>query len=126
MIAQYETQLIYRRLDENGDMVFGQANTGHLRTLDAMAQVLKTRLAAVEGEWWEGDDGALPYFTQILAGRATEANRQAFDLLVVDRIMDTKGVVSVENIESSVENRRYSFRCTVNTVYGQVNVEVSR
>lgn len=126
MKAQYETQLVYRRMDENGDMVFGQSNTGHLSKLEAMAQVLKTRLAAVEGEWWEGDDGALPYFTQILGARGTDENRQMFDLMVIERIMDTIGVISVEDVESSIEGRKYRFKCKVNTVYGQTTAEVSR
>ena len=114
MKAQYETALGYRRLDENGDMVFGQSNTGILQDRAAMAQVLKTRLAAVEGEWWEGDDGALPYFSEILGARG------------VERIMDTIGVLSVENVESTFEHREYRFKCDVNTVYGSIQVEVSR
>lgn len=126
MKAQYETALGYRRLDENGDMVFGQSNTGILQDRAAMAQVLKTRLAAVEGEWWEGDDGALPYFSEILGARGSEENRKAFDLMVVERIMDTIGVISVENVESTFEHREYRFKCDVNTVYGSIQVEVSR
>lgn len=126
MKAQYETALGYRRLDENGDMVFGQSNTGILQDRAAMAQVLKTRLAAVEGEWWEGDDGALPYFSEILGARGSEENRKAFDLMVVERIMDTIGVLSVENVESTFEHREYRFKCDVNTVYGSIQVEVSR
>ena len=126
MKAQYETALGYRRLDENGDMVFGQSNTGILQDRAAMAQVLKTRLAAVEGEWWEGDDGALPYFSEILGARGSEENRKAFDLMVVERIMGTIGVLSVENVESTFEHREYRFKCDVNTVYGSIQVEVSR
>lgn len=125
MNAQYETQLKYRQLDENGDMTFGAGEANVLDGLDAMRQALKTRLGAVRGEWWEGDDGALPYFTEILGKRTTAANRQIIDLLIVERIMDTRGVVSVQNVESGFDGRRYHFRCTVNTVYGQLNQEVN-
>ena len=41
MKAQYETQLKYRALDENGDMIFGHGDRDFISGLPAMAQVLK-------------------------------------------------------------------------------------
>lgn len=125
MIAQYETQLRYRKVDENGDMVFGSTgDSGFLDKADAMAQVLKTRLAACEGEWWEEDPGALPWYTDILGSMVTQGRVEEIDLMVIDRIMDTVGVNSVSNIESGVEGRHYHFTCTAHTVHGDVPVEV--
>lgn len=125
MLAQYETQLKYRRIDENGDMIFGHGNADFLSDAEAMRQVLQTRLAACEGEWWEGDAGALPYFNGILGSATTDENREAIDLMVIDRIMDTRGVISVFDVESMVTNRNYSFKCKVQTVYGVIEAEVN-
>lgn len=125
MLAQYETQLRYRRFDENGDVVFGEGDTGFLSGKEAMEQVLKTRLGSAEGEWWEGDETALPWFSEMIGTTYTKERVEEFDLLVINRIMDTVGVISVSDIESGVENRRYFFRCKVQTVYGEVKAEVS-
>lgn len=126
MLAQYETNLMYRRTDENGDMLLGLSpGVAFSSHLEAMGQVLKTRLAAVEGEWWEGDYGALPYMTDILPAYATDENREIIDLMVIERIMDTVGVISVSDVVSSIENRRYTFHCNVQTVYGETTAEFS-
>lgn len=126
MKAQYETNLVCRAMDEDGDMRFGEGQNGQLHTLDAMKQVLKTRLGAVAGEWWEGDEGAIPYFDgNVLGAIANDKTKDAIDLLVINRIMDTVGVTGVSNVESSIENRRYHFTCSVQTVYGTTTAEVS-
>lgn len=125
MLAQYNTQLKYRRTDENDDMVFGVGDAAFAEGAEAMEQVIKTRLAACEGEWWEGDPGALPWFTDILGSMVTQGRKDEIDLMIIDRIMDTVGVNSVSSIESSIENRHYHFTCTVHTVHGDVPAEVN-
>ena len=125
MKAQYETQLISRRMDENGDMTFGLGESGFIHGLDAMKQVLKTRIAAHDGEWWESDSKAIPYMTDVLAAARTGANKDAIDLLIIERIMDTVGVLGVSNVQSSFEGRSYRFSCNVQTVYGETTAEVN-
>ena len=71
MLSQYETQLKYRRIDENGDVVFGGGESDFLDGKRAMEQVLKTRLGSAEGEWWEGDETALPWFTDMIGQNYT-------------------------------------------------------
>lgn len=126
MIAQYETQLKYRKVDENGDMLFGGGAADFIEGAAAMEQVIKTRLAAAEGEWWEGDDGALPWFTEIIGNTLTPDKVAEIDLMVIGRIMDTVGVNSVSDIDSGVENRKYHFSCIAHTIYGDVPVEVEK
>lgn len=125
MKAQYETQLKYRALDENGDMIFGHGDRDFISGLPAMAQVLKTRLSAVEGEWWEGDPHALPYYTEMIGAGATKKKQDAMDLMVINRIMDTVGVISVSEVNSTIQNRRYHFECKVQTIYGTTVAEVN-
>lgn len=125
MLAQYETKLKYRKQDENGDMTFGGSDADFVETAAAMKQVLVTRLGACEDEWWEGDDAAIPWFSDVLGQMVAQGKVEEIDLLVIERIMDTVGVNSVSNITSGVTNRKYHFSCTVNTVYGSIPVEVS-
>lgn len=125
MNAQYATNLKYRKRDENGDYVFGHGDDDFLYGLDAMAQVIRTRLGAMRGEWWEGDETALPYFDEILGAAATEQNKDAIDLMIIERIMDTVGVTGVSDIASSFVDRRYSFTCKVQTLYGETTAEVT-
>lgn len=125
MNATYETQLSYRLLDENGDMTFGAPSSEIISGLDAMKQALKTRLAAVKGEWWEGDRTAIPYLPDILGAVVTPRTKDTIDLMVINRIMDTIGVISVSEVNSSISNRRYHFSCNVQTVYGETIAEVN-
>ena len=125
MQAQYTTNLKYRKLDENDDMLFGHGDNDFLYGLDAMAQVIQTRLKAIYNEWWEGDETALPWFTDILGARASMFKKDEVDLMIIERLMDTIGVISVSDIESTLTNRQYFFRCKVQTVYGETTGEVS-
>lgn len=125
MNAQYTTNLKYRKLDENGDMVFGHGDKDFLYGLDAMGQVIQTRLKAIRDEWWEGDPTAIPWTTDVIGARVTTFSKDRIDLMVIERLMDTVGVNSVSDIESSFVNRRYTFSCKVQTVYGETTGEVS-
>ena len=125
MQAQYETKLIYRRLDANGDYVWGNSMNDMLSGQAAMRQVVQTRLRAIRDEWWEGDRTALPYFTDMLGGPGSQTQIQKIDLMVIARLMDTVGVLNVTGFSSSFENRAYKCSCTVHTVYGDVSAEVS-
>ena len=126
MIAQYETNLTFRRQDENGDMMFGlPPGHSHAQSLEAMGMVIRSRLAAVENEWWEGDPGALPYYTDIIGGPGSAQNIDMIDLMIVERIMNTVGVIGVSDVVSSFKNRHYSFACKVKTIYGTTKAEVT-
>jgi len=120
--ADYLNSMTYRKLDENGDYMLGvQGNM--LSGLDAITQAIKTRLRTVYGEWFQGDPTALDYFGGIL-GQKTISN-DALDLDVINRIMDTIGVLSVYGIQSSLVGRVYRFSCNVKTVYGDTTAEVT-
>lgn len=125
MMAQYETQLVYRREDENGDMVLGAYDGGFVSGLEAMRQVLKTRLYAGQGEWWEGDDTAVPWFSEVLGTMLRKNRLSEINMMIVNRIMDTVGVTGVKSISSGIVGREFHFSCTVSTVYGELPMEVN-
>lgn len=125
MIATYETDLLCRRPDANGDYMLGAGDVGFATGQEAMRLVLDTRIRSCAGEWWEGDDDAIPWMTEIIGALIPENRLEEIDLLIVARIQDTVGVLDVSNVESSLVNRKYQFSCTVATVYGDVPLEVS-
>ena len=122
MLSQYTTNLIYRKLDENGDYLFGHGFEDFVTGLEAMVQVIRTRLKANYDEWWEGDDTALPWMDEIIGGKTL--NKDEIDLMVIERLMDTVGVIRVLDITSSLVDRNYHFSCRVETVYGETTAEV--
>lgn len=122
MAVQYTESVKYRKLDSEGDYTFGHSNE-FLEGLEALTQAIKTRLKVIRGEWWEGDDTALPYMTEIL-GKAN-GDKNKLDLMVIHRITDTVGVLSVTDVKSSILGRAYSFSCKVKTVYGTTTIEVN-
>ena len=124
MRAQYESQLIYRKLDDDGSTVFGHNAQDFLTGLEAMTQVIKTRLRTVWGEWWEGDETAVPYYTEVMGAYATESNRATIDMMITRRILDTVGVLSVQDVKSYISGRDYHYSCAVNTIYGKTSAEV--
>ena len=125
MQAQYETRLIYRGLDDNGDYVWGNSMNDMLSGQNAMRQVIQTRLGAIAEEWWEGDSTALPYFTEILGAPGGVERQRRIDLMVISRLLDTVCVLKVTDFQSSYENRKYQATCNVLTVYGNIAAEVT-
>ena len=125
MQAQYETRLIYRELDENGDYVYGGGMNDFLSARQAMRQVIQTRLAAIAGGWWEGDRTAIPYYTEVRGAPGGDQRRRAIDLMVISRLLDTVCVLKVTDFQSSYENRKYQATCNVLTVYGNIAAEVT-
>jgi hypothetical protein len=98
-----------------------------LTNLDAVTQAIYTRLRHLRGEWWENRKDGLPLFQQILGQPRAEDQRRITDLLIIERINDTRGVIRVRNPEGSYDGgRAYVFTCEVETIYGPVRIEVNQ
>jgi hypothetical protein len=118
--------MIYRRLDSSGDYCFGRGKQDFVSDTNAVAQAIKTRVLLLSEEWWEDQSDGTPLFQSILGVSGTPENLSAADLIVQDRIINTQNVTEIVDFTRSYENRVYSFKCTVNTVFGTtVTVEVT-
>ena len=106
----------YRTLDKQGDYTFGRQDfrTGR----QAVAQAVLTRMRLLLGEWWENTGDGLPLFQKILGTSGSDENKNAVDLIVSRRVLETEGVLNIEKFNSAFENRRYWAVLSVNTVYG--------
>ena len=112
--------MIYRQLDDNGDYIFGHGKHAYLEGVDAVAQAIKTRLLLLYHEWWEDLEDGLPLWEKIMASSVQPSNIKAVDFIFRERIQGTTGVLSILGYESSFENRHYTFRCAVETLYGSL------
>ena len=116
----------YRRLDKNGDMVFGQGAQDFLvDSRETVAQACMTRLKLLYGEWWEDIQSGFPLWQTILGSRVTESTLASINQLYATRILGTEGVTSIESYEASFnsQSRQYSFTAIINTRYGETTIE---
>jgi hypothetical protein len=113
----------YRELDADGDYTFGQGR--FINNIEAVGQAILTRMKLLYGEWWERTDDGLPLFERILGVFVDERKRDAVDLVISERVTGTPGVRNITRFDSEFYNRRYSAQCTVNTIFGNIELEIS-
>jgi hypothetical protein len=113
--------MMYRKLDVNGDYVFGQ-QTGnfYIDQVEAVAQAIKTRLGLFKGEWFIDTTLGTPYNTHIL-GAGTISR---YDQAIQDVITNTPGVKALTDYKSGVNpfTRAAQVTCSVDTLYGGFNL----
>lgn len=111
----------YRKLSDSGDYVFGNQQLDFYRDIpEAVGQAVMTRLRLFTGEWFLDVTDGTPYQIDAL-GKHT---RTRVDPMIRDRILNTQGVTEIVEYESDFEpeNRIYSIRARINTVYGQTEI----
>ena len=107
----------YRKLDANGDMVFGgQQNSFYIDSPEAVGQAIKTRLGLWTGEWFLDTAAGMDWKMKVL-GKYTGDTR---DMAIRARILGTTGVDSIASYSStfSADTRAFSVTATVDTTYG--------
>lgn len=110
----------YRKLDADGDMVFGHGAVDFLvDSPDAVAQAVKTRLQMWKGEWFLDAEDGTPW--QALMGKNTVAN---IDPELRARILGTEGVKEIVSMTVTVDpnTRKATVTATINTDYGEAEV----
>lgn len=115
----------YRKLDENGDYVFGNNSYDYIEKDEAIAQAIKTKLYLFYGEWWEDISLGLPMFQSILGQVSNNNLRQTVTLLCAEQISLVEGVTSVDSISVDISARKLGLTIDVTTENGTtVNLEV--
>lgn len=112
----------YRKLDENGDMTFGNQQADFYRDVpDAPAQAVMTRLRLWLGEWFINQTEGTPY-TQAVLGMHTQ---NTVDPAMRSRILNTQGVTQITSYNSyrDPDTRRITINATIDTLYGESTVQ---
>lgn len=116
-----------RKLDANHDPIYGAGQNNFIYDLDAVIQIVQTRLLMFQGEWWKDLGDGLPLFQSILGNYGGGKNPDAISHLIQARIVGTRFVTGVSNIvtQFNAVKRTFSFTCTVNTQFGSFQVNFS-
>lgn len=113
--------MIYRKLDSNGDYVFGQGAGNFLQdSPETVAQAVATRLKLFKGEWFTDTTAGTPYSSSVLgAGKIS-----SYDNAIQEVILQTPGVVRITKYSSAVNSiaRAAEINCTIDTLYGKASV----
>lgn len=112
-----------RALDTNHDPIYGNGAAAFLTDVDAVAQIIQTRLLLFQGEWWADLTDGLPLFQSIL-GSSNGSKDTVISDLIRSRIAETPYVNEVGTINVSYDSiaRQYTFSCTVETAFGTLTV----
>ncbi|WCS27224.1 hypothetical protein LOK46_10525 [Methylobacterium sp. NMS14P] len=109
-----------RKVDANGDRVFGGNQAAFLRNSpEAVAQICESRLNLWTGQWYLDRTSGTPYETDVL-GYRTESVR---DLVMQARILETPGVSGLVAYSSTTDRNTRTFTPTaeVATIFGASN-----
>lgn len=113
----------YRKLDENGDYVFGSPPSVQQFYIDqpeAVAQAVLTRLRLSAGEWFLDADEGTPY-TQAILGFAPANVR---DFAIRQRVLDTIGINEITTFGSQVtDTRDYTVSIEAQSIFGPVVID---
>lgn len=104
----------------NGDYCLGHGDSEFFTDqAEAVAQDCMTRLALWRGTWFIDTQEGTPWIQQILG------KHDAVDVVLRNRILETQGVLSLEEFESILnpDNRRLTITATINTIYGLASLQ---
>jgi hypothetical protein len=105
--------MIFRGLDGNGDWTFGLGKQSYATGNNAIALNIATRLKTFYSECFFNTDWGLPWFQ--LLGQKSSA---PLLLTVRSQILDCYGVVSVTDLQTSVDSdRNLLISYNISTIY---------
>lgn len=112
--------MIYRKLDKDGDYIFGSNGNAYISGTLAVRQAVVTRLRLLLYEWWENLEDGLPLWQQIIAQRDIAQAEK----IIQDRIIRTPHVMSLVTFDAVWDNqyRRLTILASIMTEYGQIEL----
>lgn len=114
--------MIYRPVDENGDILPVRASADLLRDAPAAARLVRDRLSLYTGEWWENPAWGNEILEMLTESRLTETDRQALAAYLSSFIRETPGVRDVRDVSAAAEGCRFCFECVIDTDSGSESI----
>jgi len=111
-----------RRLDGNWEQVYGNGASDFITDIDAVMQIVQTRLRLWQGEWWEYQKEGLPMLQKILGKKGTV--KSVADRLIKKRMIESPFVTKIVSFISSYNpnNREYTCLAVLQTEFGIITV----
>ena len=113
--------LLHNR-DAQGDWLPVTVAGDGLTGAEAVARLVEDRLKLFQTEWWEDPADGNPVLELFCTLRPAESALIYLTNAISAYIQKTPGVLSVEDIQASVANRRIQYSCRVLTAEGAVSV----
>lgn len=112
-----------RQQTVDGDMVFGNGLLDfYIDTPEAVGLAVETRLKLWAGEWFVDVAEGTQYQANVLGtGHSNSAAPT-----IRQRILETQGVTEIVTFDFNInaDTRKFTVASTINTIYGQIHIEV--
>lgn len=110
-----------RALDQNWDPRRGNGLQNFLTDVNAVGQIIATRLKLLQGEWFQNTNDGTPLF-QSLLGHSTTV--QGVASILRQRILSAPYVTSINSlfVNYSAGGRAFTFTANVSTQFGSLTV----
>ncbi len=115
--------MIYRLVDENGDVLPVLSSSDLLRETEAVAAHIKNRLALLVEDWWENPSWGNAIVEMLKESRFTEADQRAIAGYLSSYIRETAEVLDVRDVQYSMEGRQFRFSCVIETDDGSASIQ---
>lgn len=112
----------YRKLDDKGDMSFGNQQADFYRDDPAaVGQAVWTRLRLWVGEWFIDTTEGTPYQQAALGTN----KRATIEPAIRQRILNTQNVTSIESFDLVIDpdNRKATISAVINTAFGSTQLQ---
>ena len=103
-------------ITSDGDWRFGRGRNDYVRRSAAVRQKLLTRLRSHRQDWFLDMQHGLPWF-DLLGQRGTQDQLTAD---IEDLTLNTDGILSIQSLSVSVDDRGYSARIRCRDVFGEI------
>ena len=117
--------MVLHNRDSVGDWLPVVGSGDRLTGAEAVARLVTDRLRVFQGEWWENASVGNPALEMLKDYRITDNNLNQVINAITEFIRETDGVIAVENVQGTVEDRKIHYSCTVVTAYGEQVVAIS-
>jgi hypothetical protein len=113
--------IIVRDQGPNWDAQRGQGLSNFLTDINAVAQIINSRLRLFQGEWYQNTNLGTPMFQSLLGKSITS---QGVALILREQIIATPFVLDISSMQVtfSAGGRQFTFSAVVDTVFGAVTV----
>lgn len=110
-----------RKNTSSGDWQFGRSKYDYIKDDDAIAQNIKTRLQSFKNDWFLDTEANIDWLN-LLGQRGTEEEIKS----EVERVvLETEGVIQINDISLSVTERDANIAVTVTTIFNtEINVSL--
>jgi hypothetical protein len=113
-----------RPCDASGDILPVSSVKEMITGADAVGKHVLYRLKFLTGEWWEYPERGNQIFQMMQADRLSSGDSQAIASYLSSYIMETDGVMAVDEVRTEVNGRAFLFSCRVITTEGNVELEI--